>query len=144
MKYSVSGTADLLHRIGFVFKKITGVPCECDIAEQQKFVSKMSKIFKSQDVDTVIYYADGVHPTHNCRTTCGWIEKGCEFKQPMVSGRDRVNINALINARDVTDVVMLDCLSVNADSTQTLYQKALEYNVDAKKGGVCVCYTTFF
>ena len=93
----------------------------------------MSKIFKNQDGDTVIYYADGVHPTHNCRTSCGWIEKGKEFKQPMVSGRDRVNINALINARDVTDVVMVDCLSVNADSTQTLYQKALERNVGAKK-----------
>jgi transposase len=51
----------------------------------------------------------------------------------MVSGRDRVNINALINARDVTDVVMLDCASVNADSTQALYQKALERNPDAKK-----------
>ena len=51
----------------------------------------------------------------------------------MVSGRDRVNINALINARDVTDVLMLDCASVNADSTQTLYQKALEGNVGAKK-----------
>ena len=51
----------------------------------------------------------------------------------MVSGRYRVNINALINARDVTDVLMLDCASVNADSTQTLYQKALEGNVGAKK-----------
>jgi len=49
----------------------------------------------------------------------------------MVSGRDRVNINALINARDVTDVLMLDCASVNADSTQALYQKALERNVGA-------------
>jgi len=133
VKYSVSGTADLLYRIGFVFKKTTGVPCECDIEEQKKFVSKMSKIFKLQDADTVIYYADGVHPTHNCRTTCGWLEKGCEFKQPMVSGHDRVNINALINARDVTDVVMLDYASVNAESTQTLYQKALERNPDAKK-----------
>jgi len=49
VKYSVSGTADLLYRIGFVFKKSTGVPCECDIEKQKKFVSKMSKIFKSQD-----------------------------------------------------------------------------------------------
>ena len=29
--------------------------CKCDIAEQKKFVSKMSKIIKSQDGDTVIY-----------------------------------------------------------------------------------------
>jgi transposase len=54
VKYSVSGTADLLYRIGFVFKKITGISCECDIAKQKKFVSKMSKIFKTQDADTVI------------------------------------------------------------------------------------------
>ena len=46
----------------------------------------------------MVYFADGVHPTHNSRSTYAWIEKGKEFQQPTVSGRDRVNINGLLNA----------------------------------------------
>ena len=74
-----------------------------------------------------------------------WLDReGTEFKQPMVSGRDRVNINALINARDVTDVLILDCLSVNANSTQALYQKALERNPDAKNVKFVTAIQHFF
>ena len=46
--------------------------------------------------DAVVYYADGVHPTHNSRSTYAWIEKGEKLEQPTVSGRDRVNINGFL------------------------------------------------
>ena len=66
-----------------------------------------------------------MYPTHNSRSTYAWIEKEEEFPQPIVSGRDRVNINGLLNAYDVTDVIAHDCDSVNALSTKALYEKAL-------------------
>ncbi len=81
--------------------------------------------------DAVVYYADGVHPTHNSRSTYAWIEKGERLEQPTVSGRDRVNINGLLNAHDVTDVIAHDCPSVNAQSTKELYQAALEKHPNA-------------
>lgn len=74
----------------------------------------------------MVYYADGVHPTHNSRSTYVWIEKGEELEQPTISGRDRVSINGLLNAHDVTDVVVLDCESANAQTAKALYQSALE------------------
>jgi len=49
-----------------------------------------------------------------------------------VSGRDRININGLLNAHDVTDVILQECPSVNSDSTITLYKAALEKHFDAE------------
>ena len=80
----------------------------------------------------MVYFADGVHPTHNSRSTYAWIEKGKEFQQPTVSGRDRLNINGLLNAYDVTDVIALDCECVNAESTKELHELALKKHPNAK------------
>ncbi|MDR0371359.1 MAG: transposase [Prevotellaceae bacterium] len=84
------------------------------------------------DKTSVIYYADGVHPTHHSRSTYASIEKGQEPEQPTVSGRDRVNINGLLNARDVTDVIAHECESVDAESTKTLYQAASDKHLQAE------------
>lgn len=126
IEYTVSGTVDILNRIGFSYKKTTEVPCEAQSSAQQTFVTELSDLFSCIPDDAVVYYADGVHPTHNSRSTYAWIEKGKRLEQPTVSGRDRVNINGLLNAHDVTDVIAHDCLSVNAQSTKELYQAALE------------------
>ena len=48
-----------------------------------------------------------------------------------MSGRDRININGLLNAHDVTDVILQECPSVNFDSTITLYKAALEKHPEA-------------
>ena len=49
-----------------------------------------------------------------------------------VSGRVRVNINGLLNAHDVADVIAHECPSVNADSTIALYKAALEKHPEAE------------
>jgi transposase len=136
VRYTAEGTVDLLNRIGFTYKKTKEVPCECNVEKQVSFAGELSAIFKKLDKkkeESVIYYADGVHPTHNSRSTYAWIEKGTELEQPTVSGRDRVNINGLLNAKDVTDVITVDCQSVNAQSTKEMYQLALEKHPDADK-----------
>jgi transposase len=136
VKYTVAGTVDLLNRIGFTYKKTKEVPCECSAEKQETFVKELTEIFKKQNTKkekSVVYYADGVHPTHNSRSTYAWIEKGTELEQPTVSGRDRVNINGLLNAKDVTDVIAVDSDSINAQSTKDLYQLALEKHPQADK-----------
>ena len=133
VKYTIEGVVDLLNRIGFTYKKTKEVPCECNIEKQEEFVKEVSEIFNNMDEKTVVYYADGVHPTHNSRSTYAWIEKGEEYEQPTVSGRDRVNINGLINAKEVTEVITVDSERINAQSTKELYQLALEKHPEAKK-----------
>jgi transposase len=131
--YTPEGVVDLLNRIGFTYKKTKELPCECDAGKQEVFVSELSDILNKLKEKDIVYYADGVHPTHNSRSTYGWIEKGKEFEQPTVSGRDRVNVNGLINARDVTDVIALECKSINAQSTKELYQQSLDRHPQAER-----------
>ena len=44
----------------------------------------------------------------------------------------QVNINGLLNAHDVIDVIAHECPSVNVDSTITLYKAALEKHPEAE------------
>ena len=131
VSYTPQGTVDLLNRIGFTYKKTKEVPCEADADQQLRFVEELTEILSAKDEKSVVYYADGVHPTHNSRSTYAWIEKGEELEQPTVSGRDRVNINGLLNAYDVTDVISHDCKSINAQSTRELYEEALARHPEA-------------
>jgi transposase len=136
--YTPEGTVALLKRTGFSYKKTKEVPCECREEKQRAFMEELSEVLDDLDESTVVYYADGVHPAHNSRSTYAWIEKGKDMEQPTVSGRDRVNINGLVNARDVTDVIYVDSQSINAQSTKELYQKALERHPKAKK--ICIIF----
>lgn len=131
VEYTSQGVVDLLNRIGFTYKKTTEVPCEANTSLQEAFVDELTETLARMEKGSVVYYADGVHPTHNSRSTYAWIETGKRMEQPTVSGRDRVNINGLLNAYDVTDVIAHDCESVNAQSTKELYQAALEKHPDA-------------
>lgn len=132
VSYTSQGVVDLLNRIGFTYKKTKEVPCECDIEKQQSFAADLCQLLSDLDEKSVVYYADGVHPTHNSRSTHAWIEKGQELEQPTVSGRDRVNINAILNAHNPIDVIAHECQSVNAQSTKELYQAAIDKHPQAK------------
>lgn len=101
--YTPQGTVDFLNRIGLTYKKTTKVP----------------------------YEADCVYSTHNSRSTYAWIETEEQLEQPTVSERNRVNINGLLNAYDITDVIAHDCKSVNAQFTRELYEVALEKHPEA-------------
>jgi len=133
IEYTPEGMVRLLRRIGFTYKQTKQVPCEADAVAQSEFLETLSGILEhTSDNRTVVYYADGVHPTHNTRSTHAWIEKGTEREQPTVSGRDRVNINAVLNAHDPVDVIALECNSVNAQATRELYEKVLQNNPQAE------------
>ena len=61
---------------------------------------------------------------HNSHSTYTCVEKGRHMGQFMVSGRYRINLNGFLNARDATDVIALDCHSVNAQFRCQLYEAA--------------------
>ena len=94
--------------------------------KQLDFLEDLDVILKESN--SVIYFTDGVHPTHNTRSLNGWIEKGKEHEIPTVSGRNRVNINGAVNAKKVTDVIIEVSETINAESTKRLYQKIIDAN----------------
>lgn len=130
--YSTSGVIDLLHRLGYSYKQTTQVPCEADEEAQEKFIEETlpALLSEAEQGGAVVYYTDGVHPTHNTRSTYVWTKKGAPREQPSVSGRDRLNINGALNALDVTDIETIESGTVNAQSTIELYQKLLKKHTE--------------
>lgn len=131
IEYTTEGLVPLLHRVGFSYKKTKQVPCEANKEAQENFIKDLRELTdKQQEENSVFYFIDGVHPTHNTRALYGWIETGKEFELPTVSGRDRVNINGAVNAHKPEEVQIVESDKINAQSTKELYQKLIDSNPD--------------
>jgi len=129
--YSVSALTDLLHRLGFTYKLTTPVPCLADAQAQADFLDELAVLEAHVERDeAVLYYADAAHPTHNTRCTRAWCEVGHERPLLTVSGRERVNLNAALNAYDPTQVLLDETSCVNAQSTKRLYEQLLAAHPD--------------
>ena len=139
VRYSVSGLTDLLHRLGFSYKLTTAVPCQADAAKQTAFVADtLAPLLAAAEAgQAVVYFADAAHPTHNTRATHVWTETGKERPLLTVSGRERVNLNAALNAHCPTQVHLDETDCVNAPSTQRLYEKLLAAHPDGPVYVVC-------
>ncbi|RZK87400.1 MAG: IS630 family transposase, partial [Hymenobacter sp.] len=124
--YSRSGLTDLLHRLGFTYKLTTPVPCQADAGAQADFLDELAVLEAHvEQGEAVLYYADAAHPTHNTRCTRAWCAVGQERPLLTVSGRERVNLNAALNAYDPTQVLLDETTCVNAQSTRRLYEQLL-------------------
>lgn len=126
VQYTCQGMVKLLHRLGFAYKKTKAVPCKADPGKQAEFVEELEKLFDELDGNEVVYYNDAVHPQHNTRPDYGWIPKGEDFEVPTNPGRKRVNINGSLNAHDVTDIIVREDETINAQSTVKLWEAQRE------------------
>ena len=78
VRYSLSGVTDLLHRLGFSYKKPTHVPGKQDPARQQTFLEEYEQLKTNKGANDPIYFADATHPQHNSIPSYGWIKTGKE------------------------------------------------------------------
>lgn len=89
IKYSRSGATNLLHHLGFSFKKANPVPGKAKKDKQEEFIRMYNKL-KYQGK---VYFSDATHPEFAPTITYGWIKKGTNFDIKTNSGwRKRVNI----------------------------------------------------
>jgi transposase len=70
--FSVSGCNNLLHRLGFSFKKAKGIPGKAKIEDQIDFIQKYDLM---KDLGGKIYFGDATHPLHNTILSSGWIKR---------------------------------------------------------------------
>ena len=122
VSYSVSGMKDLLHRLGYVYKKPKLVPGKADEEAQEEFVSNYEEFMENKPENAAVYFVDGVHPEHNTLAAYGWLKKGEERKLKTNSGRQRVNLHGAINI-ETLDVEIIESNSVNGASTIELLKK---------------------
>ena len=131
IRYSMGGVTDLLHRLGFSYKKPTHVPGKQDPAQQRAFLEEYGQIKASKGENDPIYFADATHPQHNSVPSYGWIKKGQEKELKANCGRRRLNINGAINI-ETLEPTMGFYDTINADSTIDLFSKIEAKHQDAK------------
>ncbi len=122
VEYSISGMNDLLHKLGYTYKKPKLIPGKADAKAQEKFIELYKELKQTKGANDPIYYMDGVHPQHNSVAAYGWIKKGEVKELKSNTGRKRLNINGAINIEDMNPVVGYS-KSINAQSTISLLKK---------------------
>jgi len=131
VRYSLSGVTDLLHSLGFSYKKPKHVPGKQDPLQQQAFLEKYEQLKASKGENDPIYFADATHPQHNSVPSYGWIKKGQEKELKANCGRQRLNINGAINIETMASTIgFYD--TINADSTIDLFSKIESKHQDAE------------
>ena len=139
VRYPVSGLTDLLHRLGFSYKRTTARPCQADAAAQTAFLTgtRTPLLTAAEAGQAVVCFADAARPTHHTRATHVWTQTGKERPLLTVSGRERVNRNAALNAHAPTQVHLDETDCVNAQSAQRLYEKILAAHPEGPVYVVC-------
>jgi len=120
--YKAESMVQLLHRLGFVYKKTKGVPGKADGDKQEKFVKEYQKMRQELEKDEKIYFLDAMHPVHNNTPDYAWIQKGKEREVKTNSSRDRLNINGLYSPIDHETVIRAE-ETINSQATLALLKK---------------------
>jgi len=124
--------ADLLKRLGFVYKKPVLIPKNPDPEIQEAFVEYYNKIVGSMGPKDKIYFLDGVHPQYNTVAAYGWIKKGKERHLSTNTGRQRINLNGALDPKNLEVIVRAD-ETLNTESTIKLFKMIEEHNPDSHK-----------
>ena len=62
IQYSRSGVRDILHRLGYVYKKSKILPGKADSEKQEAFVEELEELISSKTGTEALFYIDGCHP----------------------------------------------------------------------------------
>lgn len=129
VQYSRGGVTELLHRLGFSFKKATPIPGKANKEEQKKFINQYNDI-KS---DGPVYFADSTHPEFAPSISYGWIKTGENFNVKTNSGmRKRVNICGAIEINSL-DVVARSFETINHQSVCQILRAIRAKNPDEER-----------
>ena len=132
VRYTLGGVTDLLHRMGFSYKKPTHVPGKQDPVRQQAFLKEYERLKARKGENDPIYFADATHPQHNSIPSYGWIKKGQEKELKANCGRQRLNINGAINIETLESTVRF-YETINAQSAMDLFAKIEAQHPRAKR-----------
>ena len=122
ISYTIDGASKLLHRLGFVYKQIIGIPGNLNAEKQMAFVKTYEELSENKREDEVILFGDGVHPTHSLHKTRAWIKKGEEKQVRTNTGRKRLNINGALNL-ETLQVTTHFSETINAQTSMELFDK---------------------
>jgi transposase len=129
--YSKSGTIELLHRLGFDYRKPKGLPAKADAAAQEAFVAAYEKLLNRLDPDEVVYFSDAVHPEYQSRPAYGWIRRGDHLAVKRGKGRQRMNLMGALCLEN-GDLQLIETLKMSTQTTIELLTKLERANSHAR------------
>lgn len=121
VSYTRTGLRDLLHRMGYEYKKPKLVPGNPDLELQEQFVKEYYEYLENKPDDVELLFADGVHPEHNTMAAYGWIKRGQTRELKTNSGRQRLNLHGALNA-ETYKVTIIESDTINHESTIRLLE----------------------
>lgn len=116
--YSLSGVHDLLHRLGYSYKKPQRKPAKCDVVEQEKFIKKYRRIKANLSKGDSIWFMDTTHPQYNPVVNYGWIKRGVEKFLSTTSTQPRLNIHGAIDISCLEMAINIQKTTVTAESVK--------------------------
>lgn len=122
VEYKVSGMTDLLHRLGYTYKKPVLKPGKPDVDKQQEFIDQFADFMRNKAENEAVFFMDAVHPAHNSMPAYGWMKKGEETNLKSNSGRQRLNVHGAMNAETYEVIPLVSESNVNAESTIQLLE----------------------
>ena len=120
-QYSQSGMRDLLHRLGYEYKKPTLAPGNPGPEFQEMFVLQYEKFMMNKALNVEVLFIGAVHSEHNAQAAYGWLKLGKRRELKTNSGRQRLNLHGAINA-ETNEVTVIESDTVNTDSTIQLVE----------------------
>ena len=122
-EYKSESMVQLLHRLGFSYKKTKQVPAKADKEKQKDFVKKYEELKEKLPKNAKIYFMDAVHPQFNSIPAYAWIEKGKDKEIKSNTGRERININGLFSPQDF-EIITREDDKIDSESTLKLLKEA--------------------
>ncbi len=144
VKYTAEGMCDLLHRIGFVYKKTKQVPMKVDEVAQAEFIKEFEALQRKKMADEVHYFIDAVHPCLNSETSYGWIEKGATHQILSNSGRTRMNLLGALNPNKITEIIQKEYKTIDSEAAQDFLAEIGRRNPTAKKIRIFIDNARYF
>ena len=123
--YTANGMTNLLHQMGFSYKKPKQIPGKANGQAQKEFVERYNELKENKAAEDHIYFMDGVHPMHNSQPAFGWFKKGKEQAIKSNTGRQRLNINGAYDIEEHKAIIRED-EKINAQSTIALFEQLLK------------------
>ena len=133
IKYSQSGMNNLLHKLGFTYKKPKLVPASADEEKKEEFLKFYQDFIENKPKDELLLFADGVHPQHNSMPSYGWIRKGEIRELQSNTGRSRLNIHGAMNAETFETTIIYSESNIDKYSTVSLLSQLKSVYPYAKK-----------
>jgi transposase len=122
VSFTRSGMRDLLHRLGFTYKKAALSPGKANPQAQRRFVAMLDEFMRVKAPDTPVLFMDATHPTYDAQPAYGWIRKGERVDIPTTPGRLHLNINGAVNA-ETHGVIVVEDERIDATSTLELLRR---------------------